>query len=586
MVGSDVAPLRDEADDDRFFRYIDEYLRERPELYARAQEVLQRLMPSGSSPSLAANPYAEAQAFVDALFEWVDLVRRKAKLLSGYILIWYAKTHEIEKDGDPAVAELIKARLDPEALDEVDLSIKRGWMNPDIIRGAWKAREKFKTWCRERHGERFDVQLRSVFPPLHFHSGHSDQSWFRQHERGLSVASQTILVFGAWLMTETLPQGRQADASAVPSGPVGSASALGESGANLGATSQATVGGRGAGPCGPLEGFALRACLADEASQLESTRPDEAVSLYRAAIATTYEPIEVPAEVLQRSHQSKSDRPNYYLTETRELRHALAALLSRHRRDQEAADVLWEELSARWNWPGDNWPLRSVAAEDCWLGAALYRRAGDFERARLITESCEVPPWRWQLFGYERARVLVETDDPDQAIGALGHVVESLLPEDPEIPARWSHIANRQEMIVTATKLLSQVMDKAVRSGKAIRVGDVVVYDEELVDGTPTPRVMVDLWRVLQRPCVRQLASPEVLLGQRWSFTFALPKEEHDPFGKRLKSAPNPTGAAFPVTRFVLDVHVPHETCFDVAVSANACHLRGELVTGKECEGT
>ena len=552
--------------------WLDVYLRKHPEEYARLAAVI-----SAHRPAVCLEPAphaagAEDEAFVDELFGWLREVKARLPSLSGYVLVWYAKTHA--QRGTLAIAELIRARLGAAATAQIDAALKAGWAEePRIRKGAWKARSEFKAWCRARHGARFNHQLRTIFPP----SG--VQAWPEKHERHLSAATQYIVVFVAWLAVQRPPASLTISETEKLSAPLPATTdpAL-LSASNPPLSRNAADALRG--DCLGLTRFALRTCLAEAAARLERDNFDAAVELYSLALSVQYTADDVSPLTLRKMGYSSGYRTAYYKLDTRHIRLALASLYSRRGRAEEALGVMKLQMEARLRWDDIHVsPLEVFSTDDCWVTAALARRAGDYAYDLQVIDRCEgAPPGGGELLADEKAFALAASDDPAAAIVPLYNaLVEHLSGPQPRLPSSWAHLSEA-DVAARLARELDRTIHIGLQEGSALRLGDAAVVDNPARFGRAMPVVVFNIWRLVQRQCADRFGDPGALLRMRWRLTTtAAPPLTLD------RLIEDETGFAFSKTRFVFDVNIPDSTCFDVVVSTNACHVMGALKIGDEC---
>lgn len=324
--------------------------------------------------------------------------------------------------------------------------------------------------------------------------------------------------------------------------------------------------------CPEKNPFLRRRCYVRIAMSLERGDIDGAVSRYRAALAIRYSETDVPEGELKKSARS------YYELDSRDVRHRLAALLSRHGRNPEAAAVMREQLQVRAHL--QDAPPELVPDVDCGIAIALMMRAGETEEASAVATSCSGPTLTPYFVEYERALAYAATGHTVWAVRALGTALSGFLLYDEAVPDPWTHLGTENAMAVDSAQRLSQALAESERVGEAVRLGDVWIVMEKAETEPPTPRIVVDVWRLLERPCAVRARSRDELVGRQWKMRIAM-ADEASGAGVMLK--PGEHRSRIPMTEFLFDVSAPDSECFDIKQTVSACRVQGRVTTGSAC---
>jgi hypothetical protein len=324
--------------------------------------------------------------------------------------------------------------------------------------------------------------------------------------------------------------------------------------------------------CPEKNSFLRRRCYVRIAMSLEGSDIDGAVSRYRSALAIRYSDTDVPEGELKKSTRS------YYELDSREVRLRLAALLSRHGRNPEAAAVMREQLQVRAHLKDA--PPELVPDVDCGIAIALMMRAGETEEASAVATSCSGPTLTPYFVEYERALAYAATGHTVWAVRALGTALSGFLLYDEAVPDPWTHLGTETAMAVDSAQRLSLALEEAERVGEAVRLGEVWIVMEKAESEPPTPRIVVDVWRLLERPCATRAHSRDELVGRQWKMRIAM-ADEASGAGVMLK--PGEHRSRIPMAEFLFDVAVPEAECFDIKQTVSACRVQGRVTTGSAC---
>lgn len=528
-------------EDEEFATYLDAYLRRNPEQYDALQKVLDEHRPPRIHQRKKLVPTEEEQVFVDALFDWLDGVRTRYKALSGYVVVWYAKTHA--EEGAPAICQLIKDKVDHATIVQIDDALKVGWVEePRVRKGAYKARKEFKKWCQDRYGSRFQKQLRNVFPPSVFDVPPlGDRPWHVRHEPHISTISQSILVLLAFVApSAAAPSARSRHAVPADTGG-GAADASNARVIDEGLAAGAP--GNESNDCEQRAPFEMRRCLTQSADTIRTTNPAGAIELYRRAADIEYQATDVPAAELAQANRllpvqyarpqvhafvlspvsstsfltTQGDTPQdasgaYWALETRAILNRLAFLQWKSGALTEAVMTLQNRMSVPV-------PLQLAGYqlyEDCAVLMGLHLVREDPDNAAAMLDQCPAARndgTRNGQMTFLRARVMEEIGD---YAGALMEYVQ--LPHvDGLMLFDWGNLygahadpwsTNWKSIIPTlsssADEYLRRFDDtlKRARSAKQA-VGDrcAVIVLSNLKNGSRSVLLTIDLWSIYTGTC-------------------------------------------------------------------------------------